>query len=137
MDKLDSYDKLIKLLPPSKIHLFVGGDLVASEKSIKLLKDFVKENYDPPKKNIKGYIVRIFTDKKLHIEITQVSITPKLFIGAKDDDAFQTFTYTKNELLKYGFKINQIKSMIKAIQNNTISFEKSSISISELLKDKV
>jgi hypothetical protein len=125
------------ILDPTKVHLFVANELIASVKTLKLLKGYVKENYDEPKKNIKGYIIRFNIDKKnkilLHIELTQVTITPKLFIGPKDDDAFQTFTYTKEELIKYGFKLSQIKKMIKAIKNNTISFEKSSISITELI----
>jgi hypothetical protein len=70
----------------------------------------------------------------LSINCGQITITPKLFIGPKDDDTFQTFTYTKDELINNGFKMTHIKKMMKAIKNNLISFEKSSISITELLK---
>jgi hypothetical protein len=138
----DKFKKIIneinKVLEPSISHLFVGNELVSSEKTLKLLKDDIKENYEPPKKNIKGFIVRITIDIKdktpIYINCVENTITPKLTIGPKDDDAFQTFTYTKDELLNNGFKMSHIKKMMKAIKNNLISFEKSSISITELLK---
>ena len=131
-------DDIKKILDPSKVHIFVGNELIASEKTTKVLKDYVKNNFEEPTKNIKGYIIYLDIDKKnktpLQVELTQVTITPKLIVGPKDDDAFQTFTYTSDELLKNSFKISHIKKMIKAIKNNMISFEKSSISITELIK---
>ena len=67
MDKNDKLNKIINeikdVLTPSITHLFVGGDLVASEKTLKLIKDNVKKNYDPPKKNIKAYSIRIKINK--------------------------------------------------------------------------
>ena len=139
MDKLnEKINKIKDILDPTKDHLFVSNDLIVSEKTTKALKDNVKNNYDAPTKNIKGFIIRFDVDKKnkipLRINCGQVTITPKLFIGPKDDDILQTFTYTQDELLKFGFKLSHVKKMMKAIKNNTISFEKSSIPISELLK---
>ncbi len=138
MDKLNKKINEIKdVLDPSKDHMFISNELILSEKTTKALKEQLKKNFEPPTKNIKGYIIRIDLDKKnkipLNINCGQVTITPKLFIGPKDDDTFQTFTYTIDELIKYGFKLSQIKKMIKAIKNNTISFQKASISITELL----
>jgi len=105
---------------------------------MKDIKTAIKNDYDAPKKNIKGFIIRLKIDKNnkkpLIINCTQVTVTPKLFVDSLDDDVFQIFTYTTDELLKYGFKLNHIKKMMKAIKNNTISFEKSSVSIYELLK---
>jgi hypothetical protein len=139
MSKLDKkIDDIKNILDPNKVHMFVSNDLVASEKTTKTVKDYIKNNYDEPKKNIKGFIIRIDIDKKsksiLSVELTQVTITPKLFVGSKDDDAFQTFTYTSDELLDNGFKMSHVKKMMKAIKKNLISFEKSSISITELLQ---
>ena len=139
MNKLDKkIDDIKNILDPNKVHMFVSNDLVASEKTTKSVKDYIKNNYDEPKKNIKGYMIRFDVDKKnkiiLSIQITQVTITPKLFVGPKDDDAFQTFTYTQDDLLKFGFKMSHVKKMMKAIKNNLVSFEKSNIPISELLK---
>ena len=138
-DKLTKkINEIKKILKPSISHLFIGNELVASEKTLKLLKDNIKENYEPPKKNIKGFIIRITIDIKdkipIYINCVENTITPKLSIGPSDDDASQIFTYTKDELLDNGFKLSHVKKMMKAIKNNLISFEKSSISITELLK---
>jgi len=131
-------DDIKKVLDPIKVHIFVGNELVGSEKTTKILKEYIKENFEEPKQNLKGYIIHLDIDKKsktpVQVELTQVTITKKLLVGPKDDDAFQTFTYTSDELIKNGFKMSHIKKMIKAIKNNLISFEKSSISITELLK---
>ena len=64
----------------------------------------------------------------------QVTITPKLFIEFGDEDGVQRFTYSSNELIKYGFKITQLKKIMKAIKNNEVSYRKTSVSISDVLK---
>lgn len=131
-------DKVNDLIDIKMDHMFVGGDLISSEKSFKNIKKSVKENYDAPKKDIKGYVIRIKIDKKnkdiLSIFCKQVTITPKLFIRFEDDDVFQLFTYSSNELIKYGFKLTQLKKIMKAIKNNEVSYRKTSVSISDVLK---
>jgi len=131
-------DDIKKVLQPSINHVYVSNELVASEKTMKEIKEKIKKNFEEPKQNLKGYIIRLKVDQNnknpLIVSCTQVTITKKLFVDALDDDAFQTFTYTSDELIKNGFKMSHIKKMIKAIKNNLISFEKSSISITELLK---
>lgn len=138
LDLSKKIDDIKKVIDPIKVHIFIGNELIASEKTTKLLKDYIKNNFEEPTKNLKGYIIHIDINNKskipLQIELTQVTITKKLMVGPKDDDAFQTFTYTPDELLNNGFKMSHIKKMMKAIKNNKISFEKSSISITELLK---
>ncbi len=52
-------DKVNNLLDTKLDHMFVGGDLIASEEILKDIKKSVKENYDAPKKDIKGYIISI------------------------------------------------------------------------------
>jgi hypothetical protein len=131
-------DDIKKVLQPSINHIFVGNELVASEKTMKDIKQNIKQNFEEPKQNLKGYIIRLKIDANnknpLIVSCTQVTITKKLFVDALDDDAFQTFTYTSDELIKNGFKISHVKKMMKAIKKNLISFEKSNISITELLK---
>lgn len=140
MDILDKKINTIKdVLTPSQTHLFVGGDLVASGKNPKEIKDYVKKNYNAPSKDMKGYFIRFKinkndTDNLINITCSQITITPKLFIKPEDDDGFQTFIYTKNNLLKYGFKMSHIKKIIKAIKTESVSFEKSFIPITDLLK---
>ena len=127
-----------KVIDPTKDHLYVGGDLIASDKSFKKIKDYIKSDFDPPKKNIKGYIIKLNIKNTstifMNVSCTQITITPKLYIGAKDDDMFQIFSYSLDEIKKFGFKKSHLKYMIKAIKNDLISFEKSRVTITELLK---
>ena len=127
-----------KVIDPTKDYLYVGGDLIASDKTMKKIKEYVKTEFDPPKKNLKGFLIK-FNIKKtskvfMTVTCTQITITPKLFIGATDDDMFQVFTYSLDEIKKYNFKKLHLKYMMKAVKNNLISFEKSKITITELLK---
>jgi Ni,Fe-hydrogenase maturation factor len=137
-DKIEQILNYIKKnIDVKKTHLFVGGEIVSSQFTMKKIKDDIKKNYDNPKKNVKGYVITIDLDKNdknpLSINCTQMTITPTLFIGNKENDNSQTFVYSKKELLKYGFKIIHIKKIIKAVKNNLVSFEKNYISISDIL----
>jgi hypothetical protein len=120
-----------------KTHLFVGGELVSSQVTMKKIKEDVKENFDKPKKDIKGYIIKLRLDKNdespLIINCTQVTITPNLFIGNENGDGFQTFVFSKDELLKYGWKKEYIKKIIDAIKNKSVSLEPNRIDISDIL----
>ena len=70
----------------------------------------------------------------ISINCDQVTINEKLIIKSLESDGFQTFIYSTDELLKHGFKMSHIKKMIKAIKNHTVKFDKSFITITELLK---
>lgn len=117
--------------------MFIGNEIVSSQKTPKLLRDDVKKNFDPPKKPIKGYIVRMKIDKNekdiISISCVQVTINEKLIVKALDGDEFQTLTYTKDELLKNSFKISHLKKLMKAIRTYQIKSTNSFISITELL----
>ena len=135
---MEDINKIInKVIDPTKDHLYVSGDLIASDKTMKKIKEYVKTEFDPPKKNLKGFLIKFNiknTSKVLMtITCTQITITPKLFIGATDDDMFQVFSYSPDEIKKYGFKKSHLKYMMNAIKNDLISFEKSKITITELL----
>jgi len=128
-----------KNIQPNLNYLYVGGVLVASEKTMSGLKSYVKNNYESPKKNIKGYVIRIkYNDKgtsRIVINCTQVTITPKLNIKISDDDNFQVFTYSENDIKNYKFNISILKKIMHAMKN--IDVEKSKIPISDLFNDKV
>lgn len=139
MDKLDKkIEDIKKVLQPSITHLIVSNELISSHKLPKLLRDDVKKNFDPPKKPIKGYIVRMKIDKNekniIGISCVQVTITEKLIVKSLDGDEFQTLTYTKDELLKHGFKMSHLKKLMKAIRTYQIKSINSFITITELLK---
>jgi len=126
-------------LEPGKEHLYIDNKLITSQKTIKAIKEEIKKEYEKPEENIHGFIISLKINKtgksSLTISCTQITITPKLFVGSLDDDAFQIFTYSNDELLKYGFKISHIKKIMKAKKKNTISFEKNSIPISDILEE--
>ncbi len=95
--------------------------------------------FDKPNKEIKAFNIRIKINKNkkdniLSINCSQLTINKKLKLVSEDDDVFQTFTYSQDELIKYGFKLSHLKSMMKAVKNHLVSYEKSSISITELKK---
>ena len=121
-----------------KDYLYIDNDLITSDTSFKKIKDTIKKDYDAPKKNVKGFLVKfnIKDSKKeyMSIIITQITITPKLFIGATDDDLFKVFTYSPEEYKKYGLTESIVKKCIKAVKDNLISFENNKDSITDLLK---
>ena len=136
MDKLNKRIKSIyEVIDPNLTHLFINYKLIISGKTIKDIKEQLLK-FDNPSKNISVFIVRIKLSPKnnnvLFIDCTQQTLTTNLKLVAKEYDMFQNFTYSQEELIKYGFKMSHLKSMMKAIKNDLISFEKSSITFTEL-----
>jgi len=131
-------NKINDIIDTKYDHMFVGNELVSSGNTLKEIKKYVKEQYDAPTKDIKGYIISIKIDKKgkipLSITCMQVTITPKLFIKSMEDDGVQTFNYSSDAVIKYGFKMSHLKKIMSAIKNDMVSYRKSGVSISEILK---
>jgi hypothetical protein len=111
----------------SQDYLYINNKFIMKESSFKKIKENIKNEYETPKKDIKGYLVKfnVKNTKKeyLRVTITEVTITPKLFIGASNDDLFKVFTFSPEEYKKYKISESLIKKMIKAIKNDSISFE--------------
>jgi len=136
MDKLNKRIKSIyEVIDPNLTHLFINNKLIISGKTTKDIKEQLNK-FDNPNKDISVFIVRIKINPKnnnvLLIDCTQQTLTTKLKLIAGDYDMFQNFTYSQEELIKYGFKLSHLKSMMKAIKNVLISFNKSSITFTEL-----
>ena len=135
-------DKVKDILQPSIYHLFISKELVASEKTPKLLRQYVKENFEQPKKPLKGYIVRMKIDKNeehiISINVDQVTINEKLNMERLEEDGYQTLTFTKDELKKYGFKMDYLYKLFDDIKNDNVRYDKSIITITKLLNlDKI
>jgi hypothetical protein len=115
--------------------------LFDSSSTIEGLKKQIKKKIVAPNKNIKVYIIDINKPKSseyvLTINCYRQTITPELKLSLKDGDElyFQTITWTAKEFEKFGLKKTDIFKIIKAIKKNLISFEKNSVSISEVLKN--
>lgn len=114
--------------------------LFNSSNKIDELKKLINKNIIAPKKNIKVYIIGITkseTSKNiLNIKCYRSTITPnlKLILGDGDELYFQTITWTKKEFEEYGLKKTDVLKIIDAIKKSLISFEKDSVSITEVLK---
>lgn len=130
-------DKINKLIDINKYYIFYKNKIILTADNLKELKKSVKENIEIPSKNLKVYILD-FSIKSNYKNVfsiicSQYTITPKLALVMKDDDMSQTINYTQNELDKYGFNKSHLTKIINAIKKNLISYEKSSVSISDIL----
>jgi hypothetical protein len=54
IDLIKKINDINKILDPQKVHIFVSNELVASEKTTKMLKDYIKNNFEEPKKKYEG-----------------------------------------------------------------------------------
>lgn len=131
---MSSIDKSIDM---SKYHLFKNNKSIIQDDSIAGLKKTLKELAKPPKSNKKVFVVNFSLDlnkkEPLKVLCAQYTITPKLALVMKDDDISQTVTWNMDELKKYGFKKQHINKIIKAISNDLISHQDSSVSITDVL----
>ena len=132
------FEKIKKIIDIKQYHIFINNKIIISDKSLKSLKEKIKEDFDNPEKEIKCFIVSlsIKPDYKypLTINCSQYTITQKLSLVCKDDDVSQTFTYSEKELINFGFKLDHIKKIMKALKKDLISLEKSSVSITNIFK---
>jgi hypothetical protein len=128
------------VLPTQTYHIFYKNKLLKqlSTPIPKKLDELVKANVNPPKTNKKVFVIRIKSNpnnpkSNLIISCSQQTITTKLAFVTEKGDYFITVKYSEEELEKYGFKLTHIKKIIKALKSHSISLEKSSISIGEIL----
>ncbi len=134
---LSKLQKINNVINTNKYHLFRNNKIILSETTLKKIKDELK-TFENPTKYIKVFLVSINIDPKykhpIIINCSQNTITPKLALLTKDDDMSISITYTKDELLKFGFKLSHIKKIIYALKNDLIDFTDLTESITDLLK---
>jgi len=125
----------------SKIHLLKMGNTKSylSEKTFSKLKKAIKENVQPPNKNIRVFIMDFIYKPEsdtypLRIVSSPFTLTPKLAVVSEDDDIGLTIKYTQDELKKYGFKKEHIKRIMKAIEDETASYINFSDNITHILE---
>lgn len=121
------------------IHLFKSpsSTYLLCEKTIPKLKTLIKENIKAPNKDKKVYVVRFNykPDTKIPLKITLAPyfITDLLNLVIDYENPALTIEYTKQELETYGFKKGHIKKIIQAIENNEVSYNELTESISNIL----
>jgi hypothetical protein len=118
-------------------YLYINNKLICKEKTIPKIKSTLKESYKNPVTDEKGFLISFTIDNKykypLMINCTSYTITPKLLMKTTDDDASQTFVYTNDDLKNYGFNESHLFKIMKALKDESISFESNTVSISEVL----
>ena len=123
--------------------MFKNNKSILTAKTLTDLKKEIKERVKPPSKNVKVFVMDFYLskenenkriDRSFTIICGQYTITPKLGLVMTDDDHAQTISYTKEEFNKYGFKKSHITKIIKAFQNDLISYENSNMPITDVLK---
>jgi len=118
-------------------YLYINNKLICKEKTIPKIKSSLKESYKNPVTDVKGYLISLSIDNKykypLMVNCSSYTITPKLLMKTTDDDASQTFVYTNDDLKNYGFNESHLFKIIQALNDESISLESNTISISEIL----
>lgn len=129
-----------KLIDVDKYYLYYKNEPILSAENLKKLKQDIKENINAPKKDIKVFVVSFGKnknkDKLFIINCTKFTLTKKLALVIEENDFGQTITYSESQLDKKKFKLSDILKIIKAINDDKISFEKSSVPINDILKLK-
>ena len=136
MEKI--FEKIINLIDIKEYHIFINNKIVVSAKTLPTLKKKIKEEFNNPEKDIKCFMVSISLDQNykypLMINCSSYTITTKLSLVSTEDDESQTFTFSKKELEEYSFKLSYIKKIIKAFKKELISFDTSTVSITNVFK---
>ena len=121
-----------------KIHLFKNPNAlyILGEKTLSNLKKSIKENIENPNEDIKVFLIKFklnIDDKiPLRISFSPYFITEKLNLVPDYDNSSLTVEYSKDEFEKYGFNKKHIKKIIKAINNNKVSYKELSDNISNI-----
>lgn len=135
--------KIDSILNTKYYHIFYKNKELKqlSQKTIPGIEKAIRENVDPPKTNKKVYMVRLKYNpdsdkKKLLINCSQNTITPKLVLATdKYDDSFNII-YSTEEYKKYKFSLEHIKKIIDKIKKDKLDVSVQYINISEILNTK-
>jgi hypothetical protein len=133
--------KIDSILSLKYYHIFYSNKELKplAQKTISDVGKAIKENVNPPKTDKKVYMVRLKYNpdsekRKLIINCSQNTITPKLvFAMDKYDDSFNII-YSEEEYKKYKFSLAHIKKIISKIKKNELDLDVQFINISSILK---
>lgn len=133
--------KIDSILDTKYYHIFYSNKELKPlmQKTIPNIEKAIKENVNPPKTNKKVYMIRIKYNpdsekRKLSINCSQRTITPKLILSKDEYDDSFTIIYSIDEYKKYKFSLDHIKKIIKKIKKNEFDIGIQSINISKILE---
>jgi hypothetical protein len=132
LDILDEIHEMVKDEDNVSIYRNYKKILSTNKAGLIKLNEDIRENFEPPSKDIKVYKINYGIYKKwkptpfsfgpFYINCAQLTITPELKLVQMPEDRGQTITYTTKELETIGFKKSHIPKIIKAVKNKSISF---------------
>ena len=130
MDILKILCKIENMVNTNMYDIYVDNKIVVSAKSMLSLKKKIKEDFYNPTKDIECNIMRYSLDPNykypLYISYTAYRITPKLQLFPSDNNekfGMYSVSYTKEELLKYGFELEHIQKILYVCNNDLIKFK--------------
>ena len=133
--------KIDSILDTKYYHIFYKNKELKSlsQKTIPKIEKTIKEYVNPPKINKKVYLISLKYNpnsekRKLIINCSQNTITPKLiFAMDKYDDSFNII-YSAEEYKKYKFNLDHIKKIINKIKKDELDVVVQFINISKILE---
>jgi hypothetical protein len=133
---LDYIDDIVDI---NAMYVFHGHRLILKENGTmaKLQKE-IKKNIDPPKKDMKVFIITFGKsknkEKMFFVNCSESTITPDLYLIADKYDKSKMITYSEAELTKREFRLSDVGHIIKVMTNELVSMSTLKSSISEVLE---
>lgn len=150
-DILQILDNIKKVIDNEGItSIYKGNNKLwsSNQSSLSKIVKELKDNFNDIPRETKVYAIIYSINKKWKpskwsygpfvVNISQYTLTKDLNLKKNDDDKGQTITYTIEELTEIGFKLSQVKKIIKAVKNKAISFVPfKKITITDVLNSSV
>jgi hypothetical protein len=119
-------------------HVFYRGKEIKEleAQTPKHVRELLKKNVQPSEKKKRVIVVRLkYENKCLFVNCVQMTITPDLCLINDKDDYMITVKYSEEDLEDYGFDIEDLKKIMKALKNRTVNFSKSIIDVEDILNN--
>jgi hypothetical protein len=133
--------KIDSILDTKYYHIFYSNKELKPlmQKTIPSIEKAIKENVNPPKTDKKIYMIRLKYNndsekRKISINCSQRTITPKLILSKGEYDDSFTIIYSVDEYKKYKFSLDHIKKIISKIKKDKLDVEDQYINISKILE---
>ena len=144
----NTYEKINKILENIKekieyknqrgVELYVNGRILLKADNLTELRKLIEERIETPKRDIQVWVVSFGINPKnknpFSFYVGEYHIaSDNLSLYSTGDDMGKLIFYTKEELIRYGFKYDHIKKLIKALKSNKININPFQIDTFETL----
>ena len=126
MEILEKIRKKIDYKNQKAVELYKNGRLLLKADNLTELRKLIEEKIETPKRDIQVWVVSYGINPKnknpFAFSVVEYHIDSEdLNLYSSRDDLGKVIFYTKEELIKYSFKNEHIKKLIKALKNNKIN----------------